>query len=138
MLEPQLRPWRLATTLFLVLGALGLLAAGAGIYGLVAYDVAQRTREIGLRIALGAPRTGVVRLVVESALRVMAVGAGAGLLAALIAGKVMSSLLYATSPYDPVVLAGTAAALGLVTLAASLLPAWRATRVSPMVALAAD
>lgn len=138
MLEPQLRPWRLAALLFLILGALGLVASAAGIYGMVAYDVAQRTRELGIRVALGAPRAGVLRLVVGSALRVVMLGAVAGTLAALATGRVLAALLYATPPYDPAVLAGTAATLALVTIVASLVPAWRATRVDPMVALSAD
>jgi predicted permease len=138
LLEPQLRPWRLAVALFLILGALGLAAAAAGIYGLVAYDVNQRTRELGVRIALGAPRARILRVVISSALRVVMVGVGAGTLAALITGRVMASLLYATAPYDPVVLVGTAAMLSLVAMIAGLLPAWRATRVSPIVALSAD
>lgn len=138
LLAPQLRPWRLATTLFLLLGTLGLVAASAGIYGLVSYDVTQRTRELGVRIALGATRPRILRLVVGSTLRVVLQGVAAGAVLAVVAGRVLAALLYATSPYDPAVLAGTAATLALVTLVAGAVPAWRATRVSPAAALGAD
>jgi predicted permease len=138
MLEPQLRPWRLAVALFLVLGGLGLAAAAVGIYGLVSFEVTQRTREIGVRIALGATRGRILLLVVSAAVRVVLNGAAVGTIAALVSGRVMASLLYDTSPYDPTVLVGTAAVVIAVTAAGSLVPAWRATRLNPAMALAAE
>ena len=138
LLAPQLRPWKIAAALFLVLGVLGLVAAAAGIYGLVAYDVTQRSRELGVRIALGATATNIVRLVVGSGLRVVLIGTAAGTVVALIAGRVVASLLFATSPYDPVVLLGTALTLILAAILASLVPAWRATRVDPVIALSSE
>jgi putative ABC transport system permease protein len=137
-LEPQLRPWRVAATLFLLLGVLGLGAAVAGIYGLVAYDVTQRSRELGVRIALGATSTNIIQLVVGSGLRVVFIGAVAGTLAALLAGRVVASLLFATSPYDPLVLLGTALTLAVAATLASLIPAWRAIRIDPVVALSSE
>jgi hypothetical protein len=138
LLDVELRPWRLASLLFLTLGVLGLTAAAAGIYGLVTYDVTQRVRELGVRIALGASSASVLRLVVWSGLKVVAVGAGVGVVAALMTGQAMASLLYATAPYDPLVLLGTAVLLVAVTAIASLVPAWRATRVNPVEALASE
>jgi predicted permease len=138
LLAPQLRPWRVAAVLFLVLGSLGLIAAAAGIYGLVAYDVTQRTREIGVRVALGATSLRVVQLVVATGLRVVLMGVGAGLLAAFGIGRVMLSLLFGTTPFDPVVLAVTVFVLMAAAVLASLVPAWRALRVSPATALSAE
>jgi hypothetical protein len=138
MLDVELRPWRLATLLFLSLGVLGLMAAAAGIYGLVSYDVSQRVRELGVRIALGASSGNILRLVVGAGLKVVAVGTGIGVVAALVTGQAMASLLYATAPYDPLVMLGTASVLVVVTAIASVVPAWRATRVNPVEALASD
>jgi len=138
LLAPQLRPWRVAATLFLVLGSLGLVAAAAGIYGLVAYDITQRRREFGVRIALGARAVHLVRVVVGSGLRVVFMGIGAGILIALGVGRVMSSVLFATTPYDLVVLVVTALALAAAATLASLLPAWRAVRVNPAEVLSAE
>lgn len=138
LLEPQLQPWRLAVRLFFVLGLLGLAAATAGIYGLVSFDVVQRTRELGVRLALGASSTGIVSLMMKSALRVLGFGLVAGTIVALATGRIMSAILFQTSPYHPLVLAGTAIVVGLVTAVASLIPAWRATRVNPAMALGAE
>jgi putative ABC transport system permease protein len=138
MLAPQLQPWRVATILFLVLGSLGLLAAATGIYGLVAYDVTQRTREIGVRIALGAPPSTVVTLVMRAGLRVVMIGIGTGLLIAFGLGRVMLSLLFRTSPFDPAVLGLTVLVLVGSAALASLVPVWRALRVNPAVALASE
>jgi putative ABC transport system permease protein len=138
MLEPELRPWRLAATLFLILGLLGLAAAATGIYGLVAFDVTQRSRELGVRIALGATSGSILRLVLGSGLRVVLLGTAAGALTALVAGRVMSSLLYATSPYDPAVLLTTALTLTVAATLASLIPAWRAIRVDPVSVLSSE
>jgi predicted permease len=137
-LRPQLRPWRLAATLFLVLGALGLLAAAAGIYGLVAYDVTERTRELGVRIALGARSTSILRLVVGSGLRVVLLGVASGAAATLSLGPLVASVLFATTLYDPVVLGTTGLILAGAAGVASLLPALRATRIDPAVALASE
>jgi putative ABC transport system permease protein len=138
LLAPQLRPWRVATILFLVLGSLGLLAAATGIYGLVAYDVTLRRREIGVRIALGAPSSRIASFVMKAALRVVIMGIGTGLLIAFGVGRVMMSLLFGTSPFDPVVLGLTVLVLIIAAALASLIPVWRALRVNPAVALSAD
>ena len=138
MLAPQLRPWRVAAILFLVLGSLGLVAAVTGIYGLVAYDVALRKREIGVRLALGAPASRIASFVMNAALRVVIMGIGAGLLIAFGVGRIMMSLLFGTSPFDPVVLGLTVLVLVAAAALASVIPVWRALRVNPAVALSAD
>ncbi len=138
MLAPQLQPWRVAAVLFLVLGSLGLVAAAAGIYGLVAYDVALRRREIGVRIALGAPSSRIASFVMNAALRVVIMGIGTGLLIAFGVGRVMMSLLFGTSPFDPVVLGLTVLVLVAAAALASLVPVWRALRVNPAIALASE
>jgi ABC-type antimicrobial peptide transport system permease subunit len=137
-LTPQFQPWRVAAILFLVLGALGLAAAASGIYGLVAYDVTLRSREIGVRVALGATSTRIVQLVLTTGLRVVLMGVGAGLLAAFGIGRVMQSVLFGTTPFDPVVLAVTVLVLVLAAILASLVPVWRALRVHPAIALASE
>lgn len=138
LLEPQLHPWQVAATLFFVLGVLGLGAAATGIYGLVAYNVTQRSRELGVRTALGATSMNIIRLVVGNGLRVVLIGAAAGTVAAVIAGRVLASLLFGTSPYDPVVLLGTALTLAVAAILACLVPAWRAIRADPVVALSSE
>jgi ABC-type antimicrobial peptide transport system permease subunit len=131
MLAPQLHPWRVAAVLFLALGSLGLVAAAAGIYGLVAYDVTQRSREIGVRVALGASSRSIVQLVLATGLRLVLMGIGAGLLVAFGIGRVMLSMLFETTPFDPAVLFSTVVVLAGAAILASLVPAWRATRLNP-------
>jgi predicted permease len=138
LLEPQLRPWRMAAVLFLLFGILGLVAAAAGIFGLVAYDVEQRSRELGIRIALGATSAHIVHVVVGSGLRVVAMGLGAGAVVAVLSGRVMASLLFATSFYDPTVLAATAATLVAAATLAMVVPVWRAVRLDPMKVLSSE
>jgi putative ABC transport system permease protein len=121
-----------------LLAAFGLLALGlasVGIYGLIAYSMARRQREIGLRMALGAGRRDVLRLVLRQALTLVAIGLGLGFLGALLVSRAASSILYGLSVADPVSFLGAAGALGAVALLASYLPARRASRVDPLVAL---
>ena len=131
----ELRPWQLGSTLLSLFGGLGLLLAAVGLYGVLSYVVSQRTQELGIRIALGAGRRSLLRLVVGQGLKVTFVGLGFGLTGALVAGKAVASLLYGVSPRDPVVLAVVTVLLTLVAALASYLPARRATKVDPMVAL---
>jgi len=137
-LEPQLRPWRLGATVFTVFGVLAIVLAALGLYGVISYDVAQRTRELGVRIALGARSTSVVWLVVGQGMRVAGVGIAAGLVIALAAGRWVGPLLFDTAPRDPIVLGSVAFTLFGVAVLASLIPAWRATRVPPGTALRAE
>ena len=121
-----------------LLGAFGLsalLLAGLGIYGVVSYMVAQRSREMGIRIALGAERLAVLRLVVWEGLLLTLVGLLAGAVIAAVATRVLSAQLYGVEPLDPLTFIGVGLVLALATVAASYGPARRATRVDPMVAL---
>ena len=135
LLERTLLPWRFSTTLFGWFAALALLLGVAGIYGVVSYTTGQRTREIGVRMALGARRGDVLRLILRQGLRVSLVGVAAGLAAALYLTRFLVAQLYGVPPRDALTFAVTAAAMTAVSLAATYLPARRATRVEPVVAL---
>jgi putative ABC transport system permease protein len=126
---------RFTATLVGSFAALALLLAGFGLFSVMAYSVAQRRREIGIRMALGAQPADVRSLVVSQALRLGAMGLAAGLVGAFAAARVIASLLFGVSPTDPVTFAAVSAALLAVLAAAAYLPARRATRVDPMVAL---
>jgi putative ABC transport system permease protein len=129
---------RLFTTLVSVFGALALALAAVGLYGVVAYVVRQREREITVRVALGAPRAGVLGLMVRQGMTPVAVGLAIGLAGALLVTRVLRSLLFEVSVTDPVTFVGVAALLGAVALVASYLPSRRATRVDPAVTLRAE
>jgi putative ABC transport system permease protein len=116
-------------------GALALLLAAIGLYGVMAYSVAGRTKEIGIRMALGAERGRVQRMILFEGLALAAAGALAGLLVSATCMRLMRSLLYGVSDTDPLTYAAVAIFLTLVALAACYLPARRATKVDPMVAL---
>src|SRR5207253_2088811 len=121
--------------LFSAFAAVALLLAAAGIYGVLAAQVAERTREIGVRNALGAAPRDIVRLVLGRAARLAGAGIALGTLGAVAIGRVLGGLLFGVSPLDPVTLGGVAVLLAAVALAACLAPARRAVRVAPMVAL---
>jgi putative ABC transport system permease protein len=122
-------------TLLMVFAGLSLLLAAVGLFGVLSYIVAQRTSEIGIRIALGARRQQVVRLVMIDGLRPALVGIVLGLVASMATAKQIESMLYGTRPLDPAVFAVVAAMLLLVAVIACLLPALRASRLDPMQAL---
>jgi ABC-type antimicrobial peptide transport system permease subunit len=121
--------------LFSVFGAVALLLAVSGLFGVIAYSVSQRTREIGVRVALGASRRNVMRMVLRQGLTLAGLGIGAGLVAALAATRLLRSLLYGVSPLDPATFVVVPLLLLTVTILACLLPARRAARVDPMEAL---
>ncbi|PYY19096.1 MAG: hypothetical protein DMG60_05695 [Acidobacteria bacterium] len=114
---------------------LALLLAAVGMYGVLSYLVTQRTREIGIRMSLGASRANVLSLVLKHGMRLAGFGFAAGLVAALVAGRLLAGLLHEVHPGDPVVMIATAMSLAAVALTACYLPARRAARVDPMVAL---
>ncbi len=138
LVAPRYRPWRMGATVFGLFGGLALALAALGLYGVLAYTVAQRTQELGVRIALGALPSQVFGLVIRQGLRVAALGVALGALLALAAGKALASLLYGVSPYDPLVLVAAATVLLAAAAVASWVPARRATRVDPVVALRAE
>jgi putative ABC transport system permease protein len=137
-LDVELRPWRLGSTLFGVFGAIALALSALGLYSVVGYSVAQRTHEMGVRVALGAQVRDILRLVLAQGVGVAAIGVGLGIILTLAAGGLVSSLLYETSARNPIVLAAVAGLLLLVAALASLMPALRATRADPLSALRAE
>jgi predicted permease len=126
---------RMMALLAVFFAACALLVTAIGLYGTLAYATARRTSEIGIRMALGARRAGVVAMVFWENVLIAAVGTGAGLIAAVLASRALASFLYETSPRDPSVLVCSVAALAFIASAASILPALRAARIDPMRAL---
>ena len=122
--------WIFGTT-----GIIGLLLAAIGVYGVLSYSVSQRAQEIGVRLALGAGRGQILRLVVGQGVVLAAIGIVVGLVLAAAAMPAARTLLYKVSPFDPLTFAGVALFLGAVAFIASFLPARRATRVDPVIAL---
>jgi predicted permease len=134
----QTRSWELGATMFVAFGALALALAAIGLYSVVAYNVAQRTHELGVRVALGAQSRDVIRLVVTDGLRLAGAGVAIGAVIAFAASKWVKPLLFNVSPTDPLVFGLVVAILVAVAMAASWVPARRASRVDPNVALRAD
>jgi ABC-type antimicrobial peptide transport system permease subunit len=122
-------------SMFGVFGAIALLVAAVGVYGVVFYTVSRRTREIGLRLALGARRAQVVRPLLTHVAGLSALGLGIGLLGAVQVTPLVGSLLLGLSPLDPAGLAGVSMLLLAIALMATFLPAWRASAVDPVDAL---
>jgi predicted permease len=129
---------RLGSAFTLVFGLLALLLAMVGVYGVVSYTVAQRTREIGVRVALGASLTSILRLVVTQGVRLAWIGLGIGIVLSFATTGVLSSILYGVSPHDPVVLGTVIGVLTLIAAVASFAPARRATRIDPITSLRSD
>jgi putative ABC transport system permease protein len=123
------------TSMMLIFAVLAVLLCSVGLYGVLSYLVSQRTQEIGIRLALGAPRNHLLRMVVRQGMALALGGMGIGLVASLVLGRTISSLLYGVKPADPFTLIGTVVLLFFISLLASYVPARRATRVDPMVAL---
>jgi predicted permease len=138
LIDPQLRSWKLGATMFSVFGLLAVVVAAIGLYSVLSFDVAQRTREIGLRSALGASRSSILAIFISRALRLTALGTFIGVLAALALAPRIEDLLFETSARDPLTVGAVVTALLAVALVAASVPALRAARVDPNVALRAD
>jgi predicted permease len=138
LVSPQAHSWRLGATVFSAFGVLALIVAALGVYSVLAYDVAQRAHELGVRRALGARIGDLTRLVLGQSLRISILGGAAGLMLALAAGPWIQRFLFNTSAREPSVLVAAIAVLVAAATVAALLPTWRATRVDPVTALRAD
>jgi putative ABC transport system permease protein len=135
LLEETLAPKRFTTLLLEVFAAVALVLAAVGIYSVLSYVVRGRSREIGIRTALGAATSDVLRLMVVEGMKPALLGIALGALAALAAARLMTTMVYGVSPSDPLTLVAVAVSLCVVALAASLLPAWRAARINPLIVL---
>jgi putative ABC transport system permease protein len=129
---------RFQTSVVVVFAFVGVLIAALGLYGLVSFSVARRTRELGIRMALGATSRQVGAMVLGQGLKPVALGAGLGVCASLAFANILASQLYGVDAHDPRIFAVVLAALGLVATAACWIPAWRAARVDPMIPLRAE
>ncbi len=127
--------YQATATLASLLGLLGLLLTALGVYGVMAYRTTRRTREIGIRVALGAPRSQVVSMILREGARVALIGVAAGIPLALAATRLLSTMLFAVGPWDVATFVVVTAVLALTVGAATLIPALRATRVDPSAAL---
>jgi len=121
--------------LLVTFATIALALSAIGIYGVLSYLVSRRTREIGIRIAIGADRAQVLRLVLGSGLTLALAGVVSGIILALVAGRLMQTMLHGVGPADALTFVSVAVTLSFVALLSSLVPAWRATRVNPVVAL---
>jgi putative ABC transport system permease protein len=135
VLDPRVQPWEIGAVLFFAFGALALIVAAVGLYSVISYDVARRTRELGIRIALGAKTHHVLRAVATESALFAAIGVLLGGATAFLAGPHLAPLLFAESPRDPVVFAAVVATLAMAVLAATIGPALRASHVDPGTAL---
>jgi ABC-type antimicrobial peptide transport system permease subunit len=135
VLDPVMRQWRLGATMFTIFGSLALVLAAVGLYGVIAYDVAQRMREMGVRVALGAQAADIRRLVLWQGMRVTVIGVALGVLAAFVTVRFVEKLLFNTPARDPLSFGVATLTILVVAVLATLIPARRATRVDPVVAL---
>jgi ABC-type antimicrobial peptide transport system permease subunit len=128
----------MATISLGVLGVMGAMLSITGIFGMAAYSVSKRLKELGIRVALGAKRKEVLQAALGRALKLLAIGSASGLLFGVLASKVLASIVYQATPRDPLVLAGVVLAMTLLGLIATWIPAQRALSVNPMILLRED
>jgi ABC-type antimicrobial peptide transport system permease subunit len=138
LVDRAVSPRRFFVSLVTCFAVLGLVLASLGIYGVIAYSVTRRTQEIGIRMALGATASQVRTGVIAKTMRLTLVGLALGTVASLVLARAIASLLFATEPTDALSFAVTILLLGVVALAAGYIPARRASRIDPMIALRAD
>lgn len=131
----SLGPRRFAVTMLIAFASIALAMAAVGLYGVISYAVSQRTQEIGIRMALGARMAQVLGMVLLDAMKLVSIGVAIGLCAGLILAKSLAAELIQISAFDPMTFAAMAVMLTIVTLAATYLPAHRAARIDPLVAL---
>jgi predicted permease len=134
-MDTSLFPARMAAIALGVMGAMGGVLAATGIFGMAAYAVSKRLRELGIRMALGAQRNEILKAALGRAVRLLAFGSGVGLLLGLLASRVLAAVVYQATPRDPIVLAGVVLAMALLGLAATWIPAQRAMSVDPAILL---
>jgi len=137
-LAGTLFPSRMATMSLGVLGAMGAMLSITGIFGMAAYSVSKRLRELGIRMALGAQRSEVLHAALGRALKLLAIGSAAGLVLGILAGRVLASIVYQATPRDPIVLVGVVLAMAALGLLATWIPAQRALSVNPLILLRED
>lgn len=130
-----LGPQQFAASILMAFAGAALLLAVIGLYGVISYNVTRRTREIGIRTALGAERARIILLVIRQAIRLVGIGLLCGFIAAALLGRFAASQLFEVSPLDPATFLITALVLTAAALLASFIPAWRAARVDPVIAL---
>lgn len=135
VIDPAERPWRLGAMMFCALGAVAAMVAGIGLFSVVGYLVAQRRREIGIRLALGAQSSSVLRLMMSSGLRVALAGEAIGVVVALAFGRFLDPLLFKTSAHDPLTIGGAAVAMFLIAALGTFASALRSTSIQPVEAL---
>lgn len=135
VLDPEIRPWRLGATMFMIFGALALLIAAVGLYSVMAYGVTQRRAEIGVRMALGARTAGIVGMILRQGVTLVLIGVAIGAALVLASGHLIEPLLFETDGRDVLVIGAAAAVLALAAVLASIVPAMRAGRTDPLSAL---
>ena len=128
-------PSQIGALLLSVFAVLGIALAAVGVYGMVRYTVAMRTREVGIRMALGSDAAGVTRLLTTNGVRLVLIGGAIGVAASLLAGRFLSTLLFGVGAFEPVALIGAPLVLGVAAWLAAYLPARRASRIDPLAAL---
>jgi len=138
LMDETIRTQRMLMIVLGLFAALALVLSIIGVYGVMSYSVTQRRREIGIRVAVGARLDQILALVLGESLRLAALGVAIGVAASLAAARLLRGLIFGVSESDPMTLVAVAALLVVVTVAASFVPAWRATRVDPMEALRDD